>query len=88
MNPCAKLNRNREQFLFRWMLNLIANMQSDYETFTDLMYNLKYQQTNMGTLYLSKMMLVFRNEKGKIIKVYTNEFISLFINDNTILIAE
>lgn len=63
-------------------------MQSDYETFTDLMYNLKYQQTNMGTLYLSKMMLVFRNEKGKIIKVYTNEFISLFINDNTILIAE
>ncbi|MEG0929520.1 hypothetical protein [Algoriella sp.] len=88
MNPFAKLNRNREQFLFRWMLNLIANMQSDYETFTDLMYNLKYQQTNMGTLYLSKMMLVFRNEKGKIIKVYTNEFISLFINDNTILIAE
>ena len=63
-------------------------MQSDYETFTDLMYNLKYQQTNMGTLYLSKMMLVYRNEKGKIVKVYTNEFISRFINDNTILIAE
>ena len=88
MNPFAELNQNREQYLFRWGLTLISNMQSDYETFTDLMYNLKYQQTNMGTLYLSKMMLVYRNEKGKIVKVYTNEFISRFINDNTILIAE
>ncbi len=49
-------------------------MQSDYETFTDLMYNLKYQQTNMGTFYLSKMMLVYRNEKGRITKVYTGQF--------------
>lgn len=28
----------------------------------------------MGTLYLSKMMLVFRDEKGKIKKVYTGQF--------------
>ncbi|WP_262897274.1 hypothetical protein [Faecalibacter bovis] len=29
----------------------------------------------MGTLYLSKMMLVYRNENGKITKVYTGEIV-------------
>ena len=28
----------------------------------------------METLYLSKMMLVYRNEKGRITKVYTGQF--------------
>ena len=42
----------------------------------------------MGTLYLSKMMLVFRNEKGRITKVYTGKIVNEKIINNTIYITE
>lgn len=38
----------------------------------------------MITLYLSKMMLVFRNEKGRITKVYTQEYAFDMIGDEPI----
>lgn len=42
----------------------------------------------MGTLYLSKMMLVFRNENGKITKVYTGQIVNEKIINNTIYVTE
>ncbi len=42
----------------------------------------------MGTLYLSKMMLVFRDEKGKIKKVYTGQIVNEKIINNTVYITE
>lgn len=42
----------------------------------------------MGTLYLSKMMLVFHNDKGKIAKVYFGEIVNEKIINNTIFIKE
>ena len=42
----------------------------------------------MGTLYLSKMMLVYRTESGKIAKVYTGPMVKEIIINNAVFIAE